>query len=62
MKGYYELIVQLLHEHGFVLKRQGKGSHELWANGRTVVIVSRNCDSRHTANSILRDAGIPHKF
>ncbi|WP_366485385.1 type II toxin-antitoxin system HicA family toxin [Devosia sp.] len=43
---------------GFHYVTHAKGSHEKWANAEgKVLIVPRNLMSRHTANSILRDAG-----
>ena len=35
--------------------------HDLVDNGRTVA-VDRHCMSRHTANAIMKAAGISHKF
>jgi hypothetical protein len=46
------------------LVRQGKGSHEIWHSP----ITKRNfpvpvgIPSRHTANAILRQAGLPKAF
>lgn len=63
MKGYYEQVTKLLREAGWRFLRPGKGSHEIWRNaaGETMT-VPHNCKSRHTANSILKDAGISHRF
>lgn len=62
MNGYYAQLVKILRANGFELLRPGKGSHEIWSKGRVALTVPFNCASRHTANSILRDAGISHKF
>jgi len=62
MNGYYEQLVKLLREARFEYVRPGKGSHEVWARGRLTLIVPFNCYSRHTANAVLRAAGINHKF
>jgi predicted RNA binding protein YcfA (HicA-like mRNA interferase family) len=54
----------LLHAAGCTLVRQGKGSHEIWHSP----ITGRNFPvpvgivSRHTANAILRQAGLPKAF
>lgn len=63
MNGYYEQVVALLREAGWRHFRAGKGSHEIWRNaaGETLT-VPYNCKSRHTANDILKDAGIPRRF
>jgi predicted RNA binding protein YcfA (HicA-like mRNA interferase family) len=62
MNGYYELVVKLLKQHGFSLLRQTGGSHQVWSNGKRNVTVSTNCYSRHTANAIMRQAGVQHRF
>lgn len=51
-------------EAGFTrLPDTGKGSHEKWVNTaeRRMVTVSRT-KSRHTANGILKQAGLPKAF
>lgn len=62
MKGYFEQLVALLRQHGFERVHGGKGSHEKWRRGGTTLIVPFNCYSRHTANNVLKGAGIPHRF
>ncbi|MFY7865822.1 type II toxin-antitoxin system HicA family toxin [Roseateles sp.] len=62
MNGYYELVVKILKSHGFSLLRQTGGSHQVWSNGKRNVTVSTNYYSRHTANAIMRQAGIQHRF
>ena len=62
MNGYYELVVKLLKQHGFSLLRQTGGSHQVWSNGKHSVTVSTNCYSRHTANAIMRQAGVRNRF
>jgi len=42
--------------------RAGKGSHELWTNGKRNQTVSRNMQSRDMANEIMKQAGIKHRF
>lgn len=63
MDGYEKLVKERLLKHGCKLVRSGKGSHEIWQcpNGVSVT-VNHACKSRHTANSILKAAGIDHKF
>jgi len=61
MNGYYALVIAVLRQHGFELVRQ-KGSHQTWKSSGCSVTVSTNCDSRHTANAIMKQAGIAHRF
>jgi len=55
---------ELLRAAGCTLIRQGKGNHEIWRSP----ITERNfpvpieIPSRHTANAILRQAGLPKAF
>lgn len=44
--------------------RQGKGSHEIWQSPITKqnFAVPVGIPSRHTANAILRQAGLPKAF
>lgn len=53
-----------LREAGCYLVRQGKGSHEIWHSPitRRNFAVPVNIPSRHTANAILRQAGLPKAF
>ncbi len=57
-------VKRLLRKHGCRVVRQGKGDHEIWVSP----ITQRNFPvdgrilSRHTANGILKQAGIVHKF
>ncbi len=57
MNGYYVQVTLLLKQAGFSFYRQGKGSHEIWSNGKISVTVPANCKSRFTANAILKEAG-----
>ena len=62
MNGYYELIIKALKEQGFFRIEGGKGSHEKWTNGKHLAIVPFSTKSPHTANQILKDAGIGKRF
>ena len=62
MSGYYKLLVALLEANGYRKLGPAKGSHEKWGNGSRVTIVPFNCPSRHTANAILKNLKIEHKF
>jgi predicted RNA binding protein YcfA (HicA-like mRNA interferase family) len=53
----------MLAQHGWMLLRSGKGSHEYWGReGYKPVTVPHNCKSRITANEIMKQAKIDHKF
>jgi len=54
----------LLRQAGCFLVRQRKGSHEIWHSPITKrkFAVPVGIPSRHTANAILRQAGLPKAF
>jgi predicted RNA binding protein YcfA (HicA-like mRNA interferase family) len=55
---------QLLREAGCTFVRAGKGSHEIWQSpitGRRLP-VPIGIVSRHTANGVLQQAGLPKAF
>ena len=63
-KGYYRELTERLKEEGCYFVKAAKGSHEKWfspINGK-MIIIPRNCPSAHTANAILKDAGLEKKF
>lgn len=62
MNGFYAEVIAVLKSHGFSLIRTGKGSHEIWGKDSTRVTVSKNCKAKPTANSIMKSAGIKHRF
>lgn len=49
MNDFGKPVRKILLDGGCQLLRQGRGDHEVW-------------DSPHTANGILRDAGLPKAF
>ena len=63
-KGFYKDITAALKQSGFVYLKNAKGSHEWWFNEDLdrKVLVPKNAYSRHTANGIMKDAGIKRKF
>jgi len=63
MNGYEKEVKKILKKHGWKLIRAAKGSHEYWGKyGCKPVTVPQNCKSRFTANAIMKEAGINHKF
>jgi predicted RNA binding protein YcfA (HicA-like mRNA interferase family) len=60
---FYRDVTRLLSDAGWSKASGGKGSHEKWrhaASGRTVIVPRSK--SRHTANEVLRQAGLPKAF
>jgi predicted RNA binding protein YcfA (HicA-like mRNA interferase family) len=57
-------LIRRLEQAGCRFIRPGKGSHQIWYSP----ITSRNFAvpvgivSRHTANGVLKDAGLPKQF
>lgn len=62
-KDFYRELSKLLTDAGWSRVDGGKGSHEKWvqARGGRIVIVPRS-KSRHTANEVLKQAGLPKVF
>jgi hypothetical protein len=64
VRGYYAQIIAALRAANCVYRRAGKGDHEIWYSpitGRTFA-VDRGSLSRHTANAVMKQAGIDKKF
>jgi hypothetical protein len=57
-------LIRLLRDAGCVFVRAGKGSHQIWYSSltRRHFPVSVGIKSRHTANAILRQAGLDAKL
>ena len=65
MADYGDDVRRLLSNDGYEkLPRRGKGSHSLWHNSakRITVTAKDKIKSRHSANEILKDAKIDHKY
>ena len=64
MADYASLIKKLLRESGCYCERPGKGDHEIWYSPITQrrFPVDSKIKSRHTANGVLKQAGLPKKF
>ena len=60
---YYRDVTHILSEAGWRRTEGGKGSNQKWRHEFTgkIVIVPRT-KSRHTANEVLRQAGLPKAF
>ncbi|MGH7025226.1 MAG: type II toxin-antitoxin system HicA family toxin [Caulobacteraceae bacterium] len=62
-KDFYPEIVRRLKDAGCQFRRQGKDSHEIWfspLSGRTFTVPRTK--RRATANSVMKDAGLPKSF
>jgi HicA-like toxin of HicAB toxin-antitoxin system len=57
-------LKKLLFSHGCRFERHGKGDHEIWFSplSQRRFVVDGEIKSRHTANAILRQAGIDKRF
>ena len=64
MADYSRLVKRELKENGCYFHRQGKGDHEMWYSpiSKTYFPVDSKILSRHTANGILKQAGLPKQF
>jgi hypothetical protein len=64
VKGFYAQIVDALRASGCEFRRKGKGDHEIWFSPITnrTVTVDRGSLSRHTANAVMKQAGIDKRF
>ncbi|MDN5849612.1 MAG: type II toxin-antitoxin system HicA family toxin [Nitrococcus sp.] len=64
MNDYGKQVRGILADHGCRLLRQGRGDHEVWTSPRATkpFTVPFKIKSRHTANGILKDAGLPKTF
>ncbi len=64
MSSYTREVRDYLTQAGCYFVRHGKGDHDVWFSPITNrhVTVDHKIRSRHTANGILKDAGIGKKF
>jgi hypothetical protein len=64
MAGYERQVREYLREQNRHFVRAGKGDHEIWYSPITKrhVTVDGEIKSRHTANEVLRQAGIGKRF
>jgi hypothetical protein len=64
MADYERLVRDYLKQHGCRFERQGKGDHEIWWSPITNrhITVDTRIKSRHTANEVLKQAGVGKKF
>jgi len=61
---YAPELRRILHAAGCTFRRSGKGDHEIWFSPRTqrTFPVDSKIRSRHTANGVLKQAGLAKQF
>jgi HicA toxin of bacterial toxin-antitoxin, len=64
VRGYGRQVREYLTAAGCHFVRRGKGDHDIWFSPITKrsFTVDHHIESRHTANGILKEAGIGKKF
>ena len=64
MSDFSKELKKLLRGKGCSFERQGKGDHEIWFSPITNIrfVVDSKIKSRHTANAVLKLAGLPKEF
>jgi HicA toxin of bacterial toxin-antitoxin, len=64
MADYARQLKQILRQAGCSFERQGKGDHEIWYSPMSnhYFPVDSEILSRHTANGVLKQAGLPKLF
>lgn len=64
MTDFAPAVKDILRENGCEFVRKGKGDHEMWKSpisGKSFPVDSK-IKSRHSANGILKQAGLPKQF
>ena len=64
MADYTKVLKKLLRDSGCSFEKQGKGDHEIWYSPISQVrfVVDHSIRSRHTANAVLKQAGLRKNF
>jgi len=64
MSDFSPRLKELLSAAGCLFERHGKGDHEIWYSPLAGVRfpVDHKIKSRHTANAVLKQAGLPKQF
>ena len=64
MAQYEKIVREILHKNGCTFVRHGKGDHDIWYSpiNDCRFTVDSKIKSRHTANAIMKQSGIDHKF
>ena len=64
MAEYEKTVRDILSRHGCTFVRHGKGDHDIWYSpiSGQYFTVDGKIKSRHTANAIMKQSGISHRF
>jgi predicted RNA binding protein YcfA (HicA-like mRNA interferase family) len=64
MNDYSVAVKKLLSKHDWKFYRHGKGSHDMWISQdeKMMVAVPKGIKSRHTANDVLKRAGLKERI
>jgi len=64
LSDYAPQLKKLLKQHGCKFVRSGKGDHDIWYSpiSRLNFPVDHKIKSRHTANQVLKQAGLKKAF
>ena len=64
MADYTKEVRKILSNNGFHVARKGKGDHVIWYNSVTkrTASVDGEIKSRHSANEVLKKAGLGKHF
>lgn len=64
MRSFTPELKKILLAAGCRFVRQGKGDHEIWESpiNKSRFVVDSAIPSRHLANTVLKQAGLPKQF
>ncbi len=64
MNDFGKAVREKLRDAGCYFKRHGRGDHEMWFSPlvNRSITVDKVIKSRHTANAILKQAGLDKQF
>jgi predicted RNA binding protein YcfA (HicA-like mRNA interferase family) len=64
MAEYEKKVREILLQNGCNFVRRGKGDHDIWysPSSHRHVTVDTKIKSRHTANAIMQQSGLNHRF
>jgi hypothetical protein len=64
MAEYEKKVREILKDNGCTFVRQGKGDHEIWYSPivKRNIRVDSKIKSKHSANGVLKEAGIGKQF